>query len=168
MKRIYFLIPNIDMAKKIVNELLLERIDERHMHVLAKRGTAMEDLPEASYLQKSDFIPALEQGLTLGGFTGLISGLVAMAYPGGPMLPGGTILATSLAGAVFGALASSMIGSSVGNRQIKQFSEAIEKGDFLLMIDLPKQRIDEIEKVVKRNHPDAMSRGTEPTIPAFP
>lgn len=168
MKRLYFLIPNIETAKKIVDELLVERVDERHMHVLAKRGTPMENLPEASYLQKTDFIPALEQGLTLGGFTGIVCGVVAVAYPGGPMLAGGTILATSLAGAAFGALASSMIGSSVGNRQIKQFADAIEKGKFLMMIDVPKKRIEDIELIVKRNHPDTMYQGTEPTIPAFP
>jgi len=168
MKRIYFLIPNIEVAKKIVNELLLERVEERHMHVLAKRGTPMENLPEASHFQKSDFIPALEQGLTLGGFTGLISGVVAMLYPGGPMLAGGTILATTLAGAVFGAFMSSMVGSSVGNRHIKQFADAIEKGEFLMMIDIPRRRVEEIEEIVHRNHPESRCEGTEPTIPAFP
>jgi len=168
MKRIYFLIPDIGTTKKIVDELLLARIDERHIHVLAKPGTPMENLPEATLMQKSDFVPALEQGLTLGGFTGLMAGLVAVAVPGGPVLAGGAILATSLAGAGFGALMSSMIGSSIGNRQIQQFSEAIENGEFLMMIDTPKQRVEEIEEIVKRNHPEAMCEGTEPTIPAFP
>ena len=87
---------------------------------------------------------------------------------GGPIVIGGTILATSLAGAGFGALMSSMIGSSIGNRQINQFSAAIDKGEFLMMVDVPKQRIEEIEQVVNRNHPETSCRGTEPTIPAFP
>ena len=59
MKRIYFLVPRIDIAKKIVDELLLARIEERHIHILAKRDTPLEDLPEASFLQKSDFIPSM-------------------------------------------------------------------------------------------------------------
>lgn len=168
MKRLYFLIPNIDTAKKIVDELLLERVDERHMHVLAKRDTPLDNLPEASFLQKTDFIPAFEQGLTLGAFTGLICGLIAMAYSGGPMLVGGTLLVTSLAGAAFGALASSLVGSSVGNRQLIQFADAIEKGEFLIMLDIPKQRIESIEKTVKKNHPEVMCGGAEPIIPSFP
>jgi hypothetical protein len=168
MKRIYFLIPNIETARNIVNELLLERIDERHLHVLAKRGTDMGDLPEATFLQKSDFIPALEQGLTLGGFTGFVSGVVALGLTGGPIVIGGTILATSLAGALFGALMSSMIGSSIGNRQLQQFSAAIEKGELLMMVDLPKQRVEAIEQVVNKKHPETRCGGTEPTIPAFP
>jgi hypothetical protein len=168
MRRIYFLAPTIEVSKKIVDELLLARIEERHIHVLAKRGTPMENLPEASYLQKSDFIPALERGMALGGATGMVAGLVAVALPGGPVLVGGAILATSLAGAGVGALMSSMVGSSIGNRRIAQFEEALEKGEFLFMVDVPRARVDEIKALVKSHHPDAECGGTEPEVPAFP
>ena len=168
MRRIYFLAPNIDVSKKIVDDLLLARIEERHIHVLAKRGTPIENLPEATYLQKTDFIPALEQGLALGGLTGILAGLVAMAVPGGLVLAGGALLATTLAGAGIGAWVSSMVGSSIGNRRIQQFEEAIEKGEFLFMIDVPKNRVEEIEALIKKHYPDAECGGTEPRIPAFP
>lgn len=168
MRRIYFLAPNNAVSRKIVDELLLARIEARHIHVLAKENTPMEDLPEASHLQKSDVIPALEQGLAVGGGTGLLVGLVAVALPGVPVLAGGAILASTLAGAGFGAWVSSMIGSSVGNRRIQQFDEAIEKGEFLFMIDVPKERVEEIETLIKAHHPDAEFGGTEPEIPAFP
>ncbi len=169
MKRIYFLVPKIEMAKKIVDELLLHRIDIDHIHVLAKRGTLMGDLPEASYLQKSDFIPALEQGILTGGFTGLVASVVALSMSGESLLADGSLLVATLVGAVFGAFVSSLLGSSVGNRQITQFSEAInEKGAFLMMVDLPSARIAEIEQVIKRGNPGALCEGTEPTIPAFP
>ena len=169
MKRIYFLVPKIDMAKKIVDELLLQRIDINHIHVLAKRGTLMDNLPEASYLQKSDFVPALEQGMLTGGFTGLVAGVVALTMTGESLLAGGALLVATLVGVVFGAFVSSMLGSSVGNRQIKQFDEAInEKGAFLMMVDIPRVRIAEIEQAIKRENPGVMCEGTEPTIPAFP
>ncbi len=51
MKRIYFLVPDIATTEKIVDDLLLARIEEKHIHVLAKRGTQLEDLPEATLLQ---------------------------------------------------------------------------------------------------------------------
>jgi hypothetical protein len=168
MRRIYFLAPNIEISKKIVDELLLARIEERHIHVLAKRGTPMENLPEATYLQKSDFIPALEQGLALGGLTDMLGGLIAVALPAGPVLAGGAILATSLAGAGVGALMSSMVGSSIGSRRIQQFEEALEKGEFLMMVDVPRERVEEIETLVKKHHPDAECGGVEPAVPAFP
>ncbi|HQS58051.1 MAG: DUF1269 domain-containing protein [Gallionellales bacterium 35-53-114] len=169
MKRLYFLVPKIDMAKKIVDELLLQRIDINHIHVLSKRGTLMDNLPEASYLQKSDFVPALEQGLLTGGFTGFVAGVVALTLTGESLLSGGALLVATLVGAVFGAFVSSLLGSSVGNRQIRQFDEAInEKGAFLMMVDIPRERIAEIEQAILKQNPGAKSEGTEPTIPAFP
>lgn len=168
MKRIYFLVPNIEITKKIVDELLLARIEERHIHVLAKRGTPLEDLPEATFLEKTDFIPALEQGLAIGGLTGVLAGLVAVVLPTGLVLGGGAVLAISLAGAGVGAWLSSMIGISIGNRRIQQFEEAIGKGELLVMIDVPKARVEEIEEIVKKHHPEAECEGTEPHIPAFP
>ncbi len=59
MRRIYFLAPDITITKKIVADLLLARIEEKNIHVIAKSGTSLEDLPEANLLQKSDFIPAV-------------------------------------------------------------------------------------------------------------
>jgi hypothetical protein len=168
MRRIYFLSPNMQVSKDIVDALLLARIEERHIHVIAKRDTPMENLPEATFLQKTDFIPGLEQGLAIGGALGILAGLVAIVLPGGLALAGGAILGISLAGAGYGALISSMVGSSVGNRRIKQFEEAVEKGEFLFLIDVSKDRVEEIETLVKSRHPDAECGGTEPYIPAFP
>jgi hypothetical protein len=168
MKRIYFLVPNIKIAKKVVHDLLLARVEERHIHVLAKAGTPLENLPEATFLQKSDFIPALEQGLVLGGLTGILAGVVAVALPTGLVLGGGAVLAISLGGAGVGAWMSSMVGSSIDNRRIQQFEKAIEKGEFLMMVDVPRLRVEEIEQLVKKHHPEAECEGTEPTIPPFP
>ncbi|HYE36666.1 DUF1269 domain-containing protein [Methylocaldum sp.] len=168
MKRIYFLVPDIEITKKIVDELLLARVDERHIHVLAKRGVPLEDLPEATFLQKTDFIPSLEQGIAVGGMTGMLAGLVAVALPTGLVLGGGAVLAISLLGAGVGAWSSSMIGASIGNRQLKNYEDAMERGELLVMVDVPKDRVEEIEELIKKHHPEAECEGTEPTIPPFP
>lgn len=168
MKRMYFLVPSIEITKKIVDVLLLARVDQRHIHVLAKRDTPLEDLPEASFLQKSDFIPALERGMIFGGLTGILLGVFVMAFPGELVLSGGTILATFLVGTGLGAWISSMVGSSIGNSQIARFAPAIESGKFLMMVDVPRSRIGNIEQLVKERFPQAICEGTEPTMPAFP
>ncbi len=162
MRRIYFLVPDIDTTKKIVDELLLARIDERHIHVLGKRGANLEHLPEATFLQKTDFIPALEQGISLGAATGLLCGLVALALPTGLVLGGGAVFAITLAGAGLGGLMSSMVGSSVGNRRINQFQEAMEKGELLVMVDVRRDRVEEVETIIKKHHPEAECEGTDP------
>lgn len=169
MRRLYFLVPDVGSAKTIVDELLLARIEERHIHVIAKEGTAMEDLPEAKLAQRSDLVPAIERGIAVGGATGLLMGIIAVTFPpAGLVLGGGAILATSLTGAGIGAAVAPMIGISAPNSQLKQFEDAIEKGELLLMVDVPKRRVDEIEELVKKHHPEADIEGTEPTIPPFP
>ena len=125
MRRIYFLVPDINVTNRIVDDLLMAKIEERHIHVIAKRGTPLADLPEASLLQKSDFIPAVEQGLALGGSTGMLAGLVAVILPpASTVIAGGVLLATTLVGAGVGAWLSGMVGMSVGNRRTKEFEEA--------------------------------------------
>ena len=169
MRRLYFMVPDIDTANTVVDELLLKRVDDHHIHVVAKEGTPMGDLPEANLLQKSDFIPAMERGLAVGGITGVLAGIAAVTFPpAGLVLGGGAILGTSLAGAGFGAWISGMIGMDVPNTQIEKFEGAIENGEVLMMIDIPKTRVEEIEALIQQHHPDADMGGTEPHIPAFP
>ncbi|MBT8429231.1 MAG: DUF1269 domain-containing protein [Gammaproteobacteria bacterium] len=169
MRRIYFLIPDLETAKKVTDELLLARIDERHIHVIAREGTQLGDLPKASLLQTSDVIPAVERGLAVGGVTGILAGVAAVSFPpAGLVLGGGAILATAIAGSGIGAWLSSMIGVDVVNSQIKQFEGAVENGEILFLVDVPKERVHQIETMVKMHHPDADVEGTEPHIPAFP
>lgn len=75
MKRIYFLVPDIATTHKIVNELRSEGMEDEHIHILAKRDTPLEDMREAGVTIKTDFIPAVERGVALGGTTGLLAGL---------------------------------------------------------------------------------------------
>jgi hypothetical protein len=168
-RRLYFLLPQVATAKQVVDELLLARVEERHIHVLAKEGVEMEDLPEATLLQKSDFVHGVEQGLAVGGATGVIAGLLAVTFPpAGLVLGGGAVLATALAGAGMGAWISGMIATDVPNSRLKEFEQAVEQGQVLMMVDVPKEQVEAVSDLVKKHHPEADMHGTEPTIPAFP
>jgi hypothetical protein len=171
MRRLYFLVPSIDSAKQVVDELLLARIEERHIHIAAKDHHALTDanLPEANLLQESDFVPAVERGLAIGGATGILAGLAAVTFPpAGLILGGGAILGIGLAGAGVGAWVSGMIGVSVPNSQLKEFESAIESGELLMIVDVPKGRVEGLTELVKKHHPEAEVEGTEPTVPPFP
>lgn len=169
MRRLYFLLPNVETAHKVVNDLLLAKIEFRHIHVIAREGTPMEELPEASMLQSSDFVPALERGIAAGGATGVIAGIVAVTVPpAGLVLGGGAVLGIALAGAGFGALLASMIGAGMPNSRLKDFERAVDQGNLLMLVDVSKARVEEIEQLIRKHHPEVKIEGTEPTIPAFP
>jgi hypothetical protein len=55
-RRLYFLLPDVESARRIADDLLLARVDDRHMHFLARRGTDLGELHEAGYLMKSDLL----------------------------------------------------------------------------------------------------------------
>jgi hypothetical protein len=168
-RRLYFLVPNLEIATKVVEDLLLARIEERHIHVIAKRGTPLGDLPEASLLQKTDFLPAVERAVALGGATGTLAGLVALALVPGVVVAGGAVLlASALAGAGVGAWLGGMVGMNVGNTRLQAFEAAIERGELLILVDVPFAKVDEITERVKSRHPEAELEGTEPTVPPFP
>jgi hypothetical protein len=163
------MLPDVHSARRMLDELLLMRIEERHLHFLARRGTLPADLPEASVLQKTDIVHGAEMGLVIGGVAGTLGGvLVVLMPPAGVTLQLVTILITALAGALFGTWVSSMVGTQVPNSRLKAFHADIERGKVLMMIDAPFGRLAAINERVAQRHPEAVSGGVEPTIPAFP
>lgn len=168
-RRLYFLLPSVSIAKAVHNELLLARIEERNMHVLARDDISLSDLPEASLLEKSDLIHGLQLGFIVGGFTGIA--LAMTAYFLGMIVPGWETVSMSgiiVGSAFFGSWTSSMVAINVQNTRLKDFMKDINSGQLLYMVDVPVHRIDEISNLVHSNHPEASVRGIEHTIPAFP
>jgi hypothetical protein len=82
-------------------------------------------------------------GITLGGFTGLLVGLGAMAIPGvGPVMLAGaaaTALATTLSGGVIGgaigSLAGGLVGLGIPADRAKVYSDLISDGNYLIMVE---------------------------------
>jgi hypothetical protein len=167
MKRLYFTAPTVDSAKAIVHELLEKDVPENHIHVIAREGTPMEDLPEAGLRDRSDIIPALERGAAIGGTAGALAGLAAVTVPGLGVVGGGAILALAAAGTGVGAWASSLMGISTPNSRLKRFHEAIEHGQLLMLVDVPRDHVDEVKELVRSHHPEAEIADTEPTKPTL-
>jgi hypothetical protein len=169
-RRLYFLLPDVHHAKDVVNELLLARIDEKHIALIARNDVELNNLPQASLLQKSDFIPALERSALMGGVTGLVAGLVAVSIPGMNVVLAGWIIVTgaTVAGVGIGALAGTLISVDVPNSRLEPFQKAIEKGQVLMLVDVPYERVEEISKMIKKHHKEVEIEGVEPTIPPFP
>ena len=168
-RRLYFVLPDVASARSMLNEMLLARIEVKHIHFLSRRDTLPEDLPEANVLQKTDIVHGAQMGVGIGGIVGAVAGaLVVFFPPEGVTLKLFTVLVVALGGALFGTWASSMVASSVPNSRLKPFDRDMEAGKVLMMVDVPMRRVQEICDLVSRKHPEAASGGFEPTIPAFP
>jgi len=168
-RRLYFLVPDLDSARRTADDLLLARVEDRRMHFLARRGTALPGLHEATPLQKSDLVHGAELGLMIGGAVGLAAGAALIfATPRGMPMSDFVALLGMLACAVFGSWVAGMVGASIPNSRLRGFAADIDAGRILLMIDVKPSRVEEIRSLVQRRHPEASDRGIEPAIPAFP
>ena len=169
-RRIYWLLPDLASANRTMDDLLLARIPEQHIHFVAREGTDMTGLHAANVLQTSDVVRAAESGLVIGGAAGAVLGvLVALYFPlFGTSPEWGMVAVLSILGALFGAWASSMIGISTPSNRLKRFEPAIEQGQIVMMVDVPRSRVEEIEARLLALHPEAHLEGVEPNIPAFP
>jgi len=167
-RRLYFMLPDVDNARRMLNEMLLARVDIRHIRFLARRGTMPPELPEATVMQKTDAVHGAGVGLVIGGGAGVIAGIVLVLFPPqGATLELVTVLITGVLGALFGAWAASMAGMAVPNTMLARFRGRIERGKVLMMVDVPLKREREISDLVASHHPEVESGGIEPTL-VFP
>ncbi len=168
-RRLDFVIPDCETARRIQDELLLAKIEERHMHFLARDGVDLGDLPRATIAQTMDLEHGIELGLLVGAGTGAVLGLLVYVFTdAGLVLGAGTVFTGAILGAIAGAWISGMVGSSIPNSRLKKFDKTLEAGHILLMVDVPPERVEEIEALVTRNHPEVEDHGVESLPPVFP
>jgi len=168
-RRLYFLLPDVASARRTADDLLLARVGDRHMHFLARRGTDLGELHEASYAIKTDLARGAGLGLVLGALGGALLGAMIVGAPPEGTQPGlGSAVMAMLAGALLGVWLGSMAAVAVPNSRLRSFQPEIEHGRVLLLVDVPYGRVDEVRDIVLARHPEAMSAGVETRYPAFP
>jgi hypothetical protein len=164
LRRLFFLFPDEKHAQHAVHQLVNNNIPKRHIHAIA-HGVRLHTLPMATERQKNDTAFLVEKLLWMGNllvfslaFIGLIAALIA----------GETIwsviallvmLATFIAGEQFVV--------KVPNVHLSEFNDALAHGEILLMVDVPKTRVAEIESFVHHRHQEAAVGGVGWTLDAF-
>lgn len=173
MRRMYFVMDSTESARRVTEELLLDKIPQHRIHVIKQDEELPEDLPEATPDEASDFWPALFKGLGIGAVTGLLVG-VLLAATGlfgvtFEMLSGTPILGfLAILGGLMGAFGAAIVGISVPNPMLERFQQSLNDGQVLLMADVPSERVDEVRNDIQQTEPKAEYYGLEPLKPAFP
>jgi hypothetical protein len=167
--RVYWLLPDLESARATMHDLLIAGVDLRQMHFMAREDCDMTGLHEAGLLQTSDLVRSAEAGLVIGAaLGGLLGAAAAASYPA----PGGApqwslVPMLVLAGALFDAWTSSMIGISVPNKCLERFATHIAQGRILLMLDVPVASVGDIEARLRELHPEARRQAGETGLPVL-
>lgn len=166
-RRLYFILPDTASAQAMMNDLLLARLNGERIHFLAKPGTSMGDLPDATISERTDLIDGWEIGMGLGALLGFFLGLIAISIPTWwytkPVSIMATLLICTLIGFLGGGFWTAVVATTIPNAQLKPFEESIANGKVLMMTLVPFHRVNEIRELVSKKHPEATYRGTWPT-----
>ena len=164
-RRLYFLFSDTGQARTAVADLDGLGVDAGHMHVLARPGTDLSGLPPATERQRRDILKRLEQTLWGGNlvlFGAAFAGLVLAVVFGsviGMVLAVAVMIISFVSGALF-ALRMPMV-------HLDEFHEALRHGELLLMVDVSRDRVDDVEELMRHRHPEAVTGGSGWTPDAF-
>jgi hypothetical protein len=160
----YVTLPDVASARQLANDLLLARIEDRRMHFLARRGTDLGELHQASYLQKTDAVNAAFRGGVIGAAMGALIGRV-IVFTMNTQLVAVLIGRWSASSSARGCRA--WWGCRSATRASRGSRRRFPKAD-PAHARRAGSRYEEIRAIIARTHPEALDRGNEPTVPAFP
>ncbi|WP_029147748.1 hypothetical protein [Methylophilus sp. 5] len=162
-RRLYFVLPNIRSAQAMMNELLLERIDENHIHFHAKNDQLLGSLPKANAVEKSDVVYSAMAGFVFGAVFGLLGGMLAYLVPwwfGEVTLM--VIPYCMVLGALSCAAWAAAVATAAPSDRLKSHHTQIEQGNILMIVSVPLLRLSEVRQRLMRHHPEAMYSGVWP------
>ncbi|OGI49493.1 MAG: hypothetical protein A3E57_06015 [Candidatus Muproteobacteria bacterium RIFCSPHIGHO2_12_FULL_60_33] len=161
-RRLYFIVPDEPQAVKIVTDLETAGVDRRHIHAIAGKGTTLEKLPPANERQRRDTVWRLQQALWLGNLVVFALGGIGLIVSVAQGSLTGTILSSAVM--VLTLTAGFLFATRVPDTHLDEFRGVLSHHEVLLMVDIPKQRVAEIEELIYRRHPEATAGGTGWTI----
>lgn len=168
MKRLCILSPDVKHAQEVVRDLKEAGFSEKHIYAIAKPGMPLPNLPDAGP-EDNDFLPAFERGVVFGGATGLVGGLLALAFPpAGITVGSGGVLLIGLMGASLGGLLTGLAGTAFPNSRLKSFEKDIDAGKILLMVDVLHDQLEEVADMIELLEPAVEIEGIEPLAPIIP
>ena len=156
-RRMYFVLPDETHALQVMQDIEESGVEHRHIHGVSGRGVTLTHLPEASMRQQHDIAARLEKTAWTANlavfFIALLALIQALAH--GSVLWAAIILVV-LAATVF---AGVLFALRVPDTHLAEMHGALSHGDVVLMADVPRERVHEIDEVVERRHPEATAGG---------
>lgn len=152
-RRLYFLFPTVDHARRVTDELAQCGVDEQRIHTVARDGVDLGALPKATGRQRQDAAGRIQSVgwnanlvlFAVAALVLLVSFFVASAWL--------AVVALVVMGATF--LGGAWFALKVPGVRLADFREALAHGEIVLMVDVSPKRVAEIEELVHRRHPEA-------------
>ena len=166
MKRLYYLTQSLDSVSKISDDLHREGLSDWNIHVLSKDAAGLyhRHVHGANLFQQNDLIHSGEMGAMIGATLGILAGLMIDSLFALPMLVPAAVMVSAT---LFGAWSGGLVGITKENYKVKRFHDDLEKGQYLIMVDVHGTQELLVKQQVQRYHPEALlaAQGSSLTQP---
>jgi len=152
-RRIYFSFPTAEQARRVVAELATNGVKQDRMHTIARPDVEIAGLPVANDAQRGDRVWFWERVFWYGNlaYFAVALGVAAAAlYLGSP----GWAIIASVA-AIAAVILGQRFAVKVPHVHLSEMRVPITHGEVILLVDVPRTRVHEIEHLVSRHHPEA-------------
>ena len=156
-RRLYFLIPDRQHALSVVDELVEQGIDRKHIHALGDPRTRLDGLPTASFRQKSDSAKRIEKtcwNINMASFALALIALIVL-----PAVYGLSWWLLAPAAIMIGNFMFGLHLTSISKTRLGEFRDALAHGEILLLVDVPEAQVADVETNIHQQHPDAAIGG---------
>lgn len=156
-RRLYFLLPDVEHASRIISELILAGIPQKKIHTISDRKQDSVLLPNSIKHKRFDkhFITEwLVWRSNLLLFFVSMAALVYLLTLAPNMwftIPVAIMTFTFVGGLIFA--------ERVPNVHIEEFKSALAHGEILLTVDVPITQVNKIEHLIQDHHPEAVTGG---------
>jgi len=157
-RRLYYLLPETSHAVALVNDLHKQGVKKRHMHAIANNKIDLSDLPMVNTRQRKDMGKKVKPWLWDADLFLFFIALVSLLLMAIQQVPGWTLIIPISIMALTFALGHYFI-KHIPNDHLDEFCNAMKHREILLMIDVPRDRIWELQQWIKHHHPDAVAGG---------
>jgi len=162
MKRLFYLVSAIDSVEEISEDLHEHGVTDWRFHILSKNEAGLYErhLHSASIFDRTDLVRFVERGAIIGGLFGLafILPTVLLGFFELPTLAWVALFAFCV---FAGGWIAGFGGITAENYRIRPYHDAVERGEYLVMVDVPKQYEDEMKRLMAKNHPEARLQGED-------
>lgn len=136
-------------ARDAVAALHGQGIGSDAISLVARSDIELERIPDTMKEADTDAVPAALRGMGVGGATGLLAGLAAVALtPLGITLAGAA--AIGAAGALVGGWGSALMGSALPDPVRQQFEDEIQAGRVLVLVDVDDDTVPFLHSAMKQ------------------
>ena len=146
-RRLYFLFPDRERARATLADLESAGLERHQMHLVASPEDARD-------FQREERIARLAWRINLGLFAVAGLALLILLWQGQllwALLPLALMLTSFLLGERF---------THLPDVQMEEFRDALHHGEVLLLVDVPRDRVAEVEHRVSGRHPEAVPGGS--------